>query len=68
MISDNFQRLGLGTAFLERLIQIGRDEGVARIFGTILPENVGMRRICEKLGFRVSHVADDAVLKAEREL
>ncbi len=68
LISDSFQRLGLGTALLERLIQIGRDEGVARIIGTILPENVGMRRICEKLGFRVSHIAADAVLKAELEL
>jgi acetyltransferase len=68
LISEGFQRLGLGTALLERLIQIGRDEGVARIFGTILPENIGMRRICEKLGFRVSHVADDGVLMAERDL
>jgi acetyltransferase len=68
VISDHFQRMGLGTALLERLIQIGRDEGVRRIFGTILPENTGMRRICEKLGFRISHVADDAVLRADREL
>ena len=68
LISDHFQRRGLGLGLLSRLIQLGRDEGLARIFGTILPENIGMRRICEKLGFRISHVVDDAVLKAELEL
>ena len=68
LISDHFQRRGLGLGLLSRLIQIGRDEGIARIFGTILPENTGMRRICEKLGFRISHVVNDAVLKAVIEL
>ncbi len=68
LISDHFQRRGLGLGLLSRLIQLGRAEGLARIFGTILPENIGMRRICEKLGFRISHVVDDAVLKAELEL
>ena len=53
MISDRVQRQGLGEALLSRLIQIGRDEKTSRIFGMILPENVAMRRICEKLGFRL---------------
>ena len=65
LISDRFQKQGLGTALLERLIGIARDEGIGRIVGSILPENLGMRRVCEKLGFRLSHDVEDGVVKAE---
>ena len=65
LISDGFQKRGLGTALLARLIGIARDEGIRRIIGSILPENLGMRRLCEKLGFRMSHDVDDGVVKAE---
>jgi acetyltransferase len=68
LVSDCFHRRGLGTALLAHLIHIGRDERIARICGTILPENVGMRRICEKLGFSLSHSIRDSVVKAELEL
>ena len=64
LISDRFQGQGLGTALLRRLIQVGRDEAIARIVGTILPENLGMRRVCEKLGFQLTHEVDDAVIRA----
>ena len=65
MISDRFQKQGLGTALLGRLIGIARDEGIGRIVGSILHENLGMRRICEKLGFHLSHDVEDGVVKAE---
>ena len=65
LISDRFQKRGLGSALLERLIAIARGEGIGRIVGSILPENLGMRRVCEKLGFRMRHDAEDGVVKAE---
>ncbi len=65
VVADQFQRQGLGTALLSRLLQIGRDEKLARIFAAILPENVGMKRICEKFGFRLIHRAEDSVVHAE---
>jgi acetyltransferase len=65
LISDRFQKRGLGTELLERLIGIARDEAVHRIVGSILPENLAMRRLCEKLGFRMSHDFEDGVVKAE---
>lgn len=58
LVSDPFQRLGLGTELLRRLIEIGRDEGIERITADILPENVAMQRVCEKLGFRLHRAAD----------
>ena len=53
LVSDRFQRKGIGITLLDRLIQVGRDEKVTRIIGDILPENNGMQHLCEKLGFRL---------------
>ena len=50
-IADQFQGMGLGTELLRRLVQIGRDEKVSRIFGEILVENEPMRNVCHRLGF-----------------
>jgi acetyltransferase len=65
LISDRFQRRGLGTELLRRLIGIAREEGIGRIVGSILPENLGMRHVCEKLGLRMTHDVEDGVVKAE---
>ena len=42
LISDQFQEYGLGKHLLTILVAIGRDEGVDRIIGHILPENYAM--------------------------
>jgi acetyltransferase len=65
VVSDHFQRQGLGAELLRRLLQIGRDERIALIFGSILPENVAMKRICEHLGFRLTHRPEDSIIHAE---
>jgi acetyltransferase len=64
LISDRFQKQGLGTALLAQLLQIGRQEEISRIFGLILPENPAMRRVCEKLGFRMGIDIEDLVVQA----
>ena len=64
LISDRYQRKGIGAALLDRLIQVGRDEKIDRITGDILPENHDMQRLCEKLGFRMTNTSGDPVLKA----
>ena len=51
-IADQYQGQGLGTELLRRLVHIGKDEKVHRIFGEILVENEPMRNICRRLGFR----------------
>ena len=48
-ISDRFQRQGLGTRLLQLLVDIGRQEGLERIFGHILPENYSMLHVPRKL-------------------
>jgi acetyltransferase len=64
LVSDRFQGQGFGTALLDRLLQIGRDERIARISGQILSENTEMQRVCEKLGFRLAHRIGDSVFEA----
>ncbi len=65
LVSDQYQGQGLGTELTRRLIDVGRQEKVARIFGDVLQDNVVMRHVCEKLGFKFQGEPDDQVLKAE---
>ena len=68
VVSDRFQRQGLGTELLSRLLQIGRDEKVRRIVGIIRPENLAMKGICQRLGFRLAYRSDEPVIEAEIDL
>lgn len=68
VVSDPHQRLGLGTELLSRLLQVGRDEKIRYIFGDILPENIEMQRICEKLNFKMTHDLRESLIRAEIEL
>ena len=65
LVSDAYQRSGLGTELLRRLLEIGRAEGVRRIFAEILPENQGMRRACQKLGIALRYSPGDNIVRAE---
>lgn len=60
LIADRCQQQGLGTELLRRLLQIGRDEHLRRITAEILPDNIGMQRIAERLGFMLTR-RDDVV-------
>jgi acetyltransferase len=65
LVSDQYQHQGLGRELLSRLVQFGRDEGVTRIVADILPENTGMIKVSEQVGFKVRRVIADDVVKAE---
>ena len=52
-IADEWQGRGLGTLLLARLVEVARWEGLARIVGTILPDNHEMLRVARKVGFTV---------------
>jgi acetyltransferase len=68
LVSDHFHRQGLGTELLSRLIQIGRDEKLARIVGVIRPDNDAMRRLCQRLGFRLERKMGEPIIQAELDL
>jgi acetyltransferase len=68
LVADDFQGHGLGSELLRRLIQVGRDEGLARIVGFISTENTAMQHIAKKLGFALKHLKEEDVMKATLEL
>ncbi|MDX1663451.1 MAG: bifunctional acetate--CoA ligase family protein/GNAT family N-acetyltransferase, partial [Candidatus Promineifilaceae bacterium] len=63
LISDAFQGQGLGTEILRRLLQVAEREGIDIVMAYMLPENRGMKRIAENLGFHFEREED--LLKAE---
>ncbi len=65
LVSDQFQGKGLGTRLLTLLVDIGRQEGVNRIIGHILPDNYGMRDVSRKVGFEVNYDRMTEVMLAE---
>jgi acetyltransferase len=65
LVRDAFQRRGLGTEILRRLIAIGRDEQVHCISAVVLPQNRGMLRICDRLGFHTQYEKSDRLMNAE---
>jgi acetyltransferase len=68
LITDQFQRQGLATELLRRLIGFARNEKIQRLTGDILVENTGMQAVCKKLGFHVYYSPEDQLMKAEMEL
>jgi acetyltransferase len=65
LVSDRCQSMGLGTELLRRLLQVSCDEKISKVTADILVDNCAMRRVCEKLNFRIKHTAESTVLKAE---
>jgi acetyltransferase len=64
VISDRFQRRGLGAELLNRLLQIGRDEKLDYIVAEILRENPEMQRMVEKVGFRLESTGEESTVRA----
>jgi acetyltransferase len=54
LVSDPFQHRGLGSQLVKRLLDIAREEKITQVFADILPDNVEMQKICQKLGFRIA--------------
>nr|MBA2511524.1 GNAT family N-acetyltransferase [Rubrobacteraceae bacterium] len=68
LVSDRFQRRGLGTLLVGRILEVGRAEGLRRITAEILLDNRPMQRISERLGFHLRRDTENMVVKAELDL
>ncbi|MGJ5815364.1 bifunctional acetate--CoA ligase family protein/GNAT family N-acetyltransferase [Paludibaculum fermentans] len=68
VISDDFQKQGLGSELLNRLISIGKAEGVKVIVADILAENSAMQKISERAGFKLKRDTGEPVVGARLEL
>jgi acetyltransferase len=68
LVSDRFQRRGVGTLLLTRILDVGHAEGLGRITAEILFDNRPMQSISRKLGFRLRRDTEEMVMKAELDL
>lgn len=67
IVADQYQGRGIGSELLRRAIAFARDEGIERITGSVLAENIAMQEVCKRLGFNVRY-QDGTVLRAELDL
>jgi acetyltransferase len=56
IVRSDLKAHGLGWLLMHRMIEYARAEGLHRIHGEVLDENVTMLDMCRELGF---HVADE---------
>jgi acetyltransferase len=68
VVADEFQKSGLGTELMRRLIDIARREGVKVITADILAENFAMQKVAEKAGFKLTRDVEEPVVSARLEL
>ncbi|MGA2233684.1 MAG: bifunctional acetate--CoA ligase family protein/GNAT family N-acetyltransferase, partial [Tepidisphaeraceae bacterium] len=68
VISDAWQKQGLGTQLLTLLVKAANNEKVERLSATIMSENLEMRHVAEKLGFKISQELTDSTLFARLQL
>ena len=68
LIADEYQRRGLGTELLRRLIQYAQDEKLSRIVAEIMRDNLAIQIVFKKLGFRLRLQRDPSSVQAVLEL
>jgi acetyltransferase len=68
LVSDQYQRRGLGYELLRRVVQVARDEKIALVSAEMLPDNVAMRAVFKRLGFHIRMDEDLTSLRATLEL
>jgi acetyltransferase len=64
LVSDHYQKLGLGNELLRRVVGMARDEKLSRVSAEMLPDNVAMQIITKRLGFKVRASEDLTSLRA----
>jgi acetyltransferase len=64
VVSDRWQRQGLGLHLMECLIAAARKRGVKQLAGLILRENFPMQGLVHKLGFEIRPTDDYSVVEA----
>ncbi|MBN1280433.1 MAG: bifunctional acetate--CoA ligase family protein/GNAT family N-acetyltransferase [Candidatus Thermoplasmatota archaeon] len=67
VVTDEWQRQGLGSEFLDYLIEIGQDKNLSKINGVVLKDNYPMIALCKEKGFQFSD-GDPGEYKVEYDL
>jgi acetyltransferase len=65
VVSDDYQRRGLGFELVRRLVDVARDEHLEHVVATTMTENQGMCAVFGRLGFTLSSNSADDLVEAE---
>ncbi len=68
IVSDTFQKRGIGTALVGQLLDFARNEKLERITASVMFQNRPMQKVFERAGFRLQQSADPESLEAVLEL
>jgi acetyltransferase len=68
LVGDSFQRLGLGTELVRRLLEIARDERLCEVRAVMLATNTAMQHVFRRFGFQVTSGQDGDTLTARIDL
>jgi RimJ/RimL family protein N-acetyltransferase len=58
----------LGTELFRRVVRVAKEEKLARVVAEILPDNLPMKKISKRLGFRTSALDDPTSMRAALDL
>lgn len=68
LIGDPYQGIGLGGELVRRAVDVARNERLRRLSAIMTEDNLVMKRIFEKLGFRIQPIEGEKLLAAVMEL
>ncbi len=63
VVSDDWQRNGIGTHLFHRLVEIGQQAGLRQFHADVLPENSGMLKIFHRSGMNTETATDEGVVR-----
>ncbi len=64
LVSDQYQKLGLGYELVRRLVQVARDEKLSHLSAEMLTDNIGMQLVFRRNGFRIRADEDMTSVRA----
>jgi acetyltransferase len=68
LISDEYQRRGIGTELVRQLVQVARDEKLSRIVAEVRRDNLAIQITFKKHGFRLCLLRDLSSVQAVLDL
>jgi acetyltransferase len=62
VVGDQWQGLGVGTKLMDYIIEIGRDIGLKKMYGYVMPSNVKMVHLCSAKGLKLEQIDEDVLI------
>ena len=61
VVADRWQGLGLGSKFVDYIVEICKDIRLEKIYGYVITNNYKMIKLCTKKGFNMETLDEDTI-------